>query len=91
MNLDSRFNVLNSIDGRLSNYTGFRADSRLASTILCKIWQNMTLNFINIEIMKLLRPKNRGVTFESIKFNLKVIVRPTTVWQPFWICVRDKK
>ena len=54
--------------------------------------ENMTLNFINtIEIMKLLRPKNRGVIFESTKFNLKIIVRPTTVWQPFLICVRDKK
>ena len=86
MNPDSRFNVLNPIDGRFSNYTGFRADNSLASTILCQIWQNVTLNFINtIEIMKSLRPKNHKIIFESMKFNLKAIIRPTTVWLPFWI------
>ena len=34
---------------------------------------------------EIIETPNQGIIFESIKFNLKVIVRPTTVWQPFWI------
>ena len=73
MNPDNRFSVQNPIDVPFSNYTGFSADVPLASTMLREIRQNMALNCINtIEIMKLLRLKNHGIIFKSMKFNQKL-------------------
>ena len=73
--------VLNPIDGPFSNYTNFRADLPLTSTTCIK-YAEFPLNFINtFEIMKLLRPKNHGIIFESMKFTSKVPFDTL-----YWIC-----
>ena len=93
VNPGSRFNVLNPIDGPLSNYTYFRADIPLTNTVLLDM-QHLALNFIStFDIMKLLRLRHHEIIFQSTKFTSKVIVRPIAVWQPFciyWICVSEK-
>ena len=50
----------------------------------CTEYAKYALNFINaFEIITLLRLKNHGIKFESMKFTSKVIVRLIAVWQPF--------
>ena len=62
---------------------------------LCAKYAEFALNFINtFEIMKLLRLKNHGINFKSMKFTSKVIMKLIAVWQAFcvnWICVSEIK